>query len=394
MSQLAMFQSNHQFQTLAVSQLMTVFGSNLIIPVLPVYLKVQGFSDTQIGALMGIAALGALVLRPLCGRMVDQRGSRPVMLLGQLLTWLGVAAYFFATTFFSLLGLRFFQGIAMAFYGTAAVTFASCVETPENTAGAIALYTVFTMVGVSVATSGAPLLYDYIGFHALAALGLVTIALAAGVMLYRGRNIPPLAGAGRVPFMTVLRAKEVSAPTVCLFASNFACMTAFTFVPLAALAESMPFSLFFIGFMIAVVGARLAVQRLTSRAGAEILTAVSSFINVLGLAVVIAYVTPLTLFISGILIGIGFGLIFPIVAVYVVQHNSPANKGAALGILTGAGDIGNALGASVLGIVADLYGYRALFAAAAAVVMLCTWHFYVEIVAPIRNAVVSGRQER
>lgn len=381
MSQLMIFRSNRQFQSVALSQMLTGFGSNLIVPVLPVYLKLQGFSDSQIGILMGIAALGALLVRPWCGSMIDNKGSRPVLLFGQLLTGLGVAAYFFAASFLPLLFLRFFQGIAMAFFGTASVTFASSVETPENTASAIALYTVFTMVGFSVATSCAPLLYHVVSFQTLAGAGLAFIGAAAALMLTRSKSIPPLSGTERTPFLEVLRTREVLAPTVCLFASNFACMTAFTFVPLIALSQSISFSGFFIAFMVAVVGARLSVHSLSSRTSAETLATASSLVNVMGVAVVAIYTAPITLIFAGILIGVGFGLIFPLLTVYVVQHNSPANKGAALSILTGAGDIGNALGASVLGIVADLFGYRVLFATAAVIVLACTWHFYASLVA-------------
>jgi len=221
MSQLTIFRSNRQFQTIALSQMLTTFGSNLLIPVLPVYLKLQGFSDTKIGILMGVTALGALVIRPWCGKMVDKRGSRPVLLFGQTLTAFGVMAYFWASSFLPLLFLRFFQGIALAFYGTASVTFASSVETPEKTAGAIALYTVFTMVGMSIATSSAPFIFDSMGFHSLVGLGLITTLSAFWVMISRGKTIPPVAGGKRAPFLTVLRTKEVLAPTVCLFASKF-----------------------------------------------------------------------------------------------------------------------------------------------------------------------------
>lgn len=389
MSQLSILRSNRQFQTIAISQTLTVFGSNLLIPVLPVYLKLQGFSDTKIGILMGITALGALVVRPWCGKLVDQQGSRPVILLGQILTALGVAAYFFIVSFLPLLLLRFFQGVALAFYGTASVTFASSVEIPERTAGAIALYTVFTMIGVSSATSSAPFLFDSVGFQTLLAIGLSMIIVGWSVMFQRGETIPPVTGVPRTSFLAVLKTKDVLGPTVCLFASNFACITAFTFVPLLALARGIPFSGFFIGFMIAVIAARLVVNRLTDFIGTVSLATGASLFNVLGMVAVALYPVPATLFFAGCLIGVGFGLIFPIAAVHVVQHTSPANKGAALGILTGAGDIGNALGASFLGIVADLFGYSSLFFTSAAVVLLCTWHFYVLLGA--RNPDVSSR---
>lgn len=381
MSQLAILRSNRQFQSIALSQMLTIFGSSLLMPVLPVYLKLQGFSDTKIGILMGVAALGALVVRPWCGKAVDSRGSRPVLLFGQALTAIGVAAYFWTVNFLPLLFVRFFQGVALAFHGTASVTFASSVETPQRTAGAIALYTVFTMVGLGVATSGAPFVFEMVGFYNLVGIGLVCVLAASGIMSLRAKTIPPVASGRKTSFMSVLRTKEVLAPTVCLFASNFAYMTAFTFVPLTALSEGIPFTNFFVAFMIAVVGARLSVNHLVARAGIVRLATVSSIINVLAEILVAIVVNPWSLAVAGCFIGIGFGMIFPILTVYVVQHNSPANKGAALSALSGAGDVGNALGASVLGVIADLFGYPALFAAAAALVLLCTWHFYTSLAA-------------
>jgi predicted MFS family arabinose efflux permease len=145
--------------------------------------------------------------------------------------------------------------------------------------------------------------------------------------------------------------------------------------------------------MIAVVVARLSVNQLASRARTVVLATLASIINALGVIIVAVYASPVTLVAAGSCIGIGFGLIFPILAVYVIQHNNPVNKGAALSILSGAGDVGNALGASVLGIVADIFGYRALFAVAAGVVLVCTWHFYVSLAAQDVEATAATQQE-
>lgn len=388
MSQLQIFTHNKQFQNIALTQLLTVFSSSLIIPVLPVYLKIQGFSESEIGLLMGVTAVGALVVRPWCGSLVDTRGSRPAILFGQALTGIGIAAYFWVITFIPLLIVRFFQGTAMAFYGTGAVTFASGVETPANTAGAISLYTVFTMVGAGIATSSAPLLFDAVGFYPLVGLGLITLVTAVGIMLGRARHIPPYASGERAPFLTVLKSKKVLAPTVCLFASNFAYMTTFTFVPLIALAKSISsYSIFFIAFMAAVVAARMGVHYLNSMASAEKIATVSNLLNALSVLILAIHTSAITMALSGILVGIGFGLIFPSLAVYVVQNSDPANKGTALSILSAAGDVGNALAASVLGVIAEFFGYSALFFAATVVVLVCTYHFYVSLV---RNAPQPG----
>ena len=122
MNMLASLFKNRQFQSIACIQVFNVFGANLIAPVLPLYLSLQGMSASRVGMVMGIMAIGALVMRPLAGRSVDQRGSRPVILFGQGLLGVCFASFLWLTTFWPLLLIRFIQGAAQSFYSTAAVT--------------------------------------------------------------------------------------------------------------------------------------------------------------------------------------------------------------------------------------------------------------------------------
>ena len=100
-----------------------------------------------------------------------------------------------------------------------------------------------------------------------------------------------------------------------------------------------------------------------------------------GSALIIAiYPSALTFAASGVLIGLGFGVIFPALTIYVIQRISPAIKGTGLSILTASGDVGNALGAAILGIVAEYFGFRWVFGLSALVVVVCTRYFYVTLV--------------
>ena len=372
---------NTQFKSIAWIQMFSVFSSNLIAPVLPVYLALQGLSASNIGMVMGIAAIGALIVRPWAGKAVDTRGSRPVILFGQSLMTVCFTSYIFFAGFLPMLTIRFLHGAAMAFYGTAAVTFASSVESPQNTAAAISLYTVFTMIGMGTATSLAPFFFHEAGFIPLAFLSLATLFVAVFIVIWRARPIAPVRGAGDMPFLVVMRDKAVWAPTVCLFASNFAFSTLFTFVPLFALSESIPgYSAFYVSFAIAVVATRLGVQSLTQAFRPETVATAANLMNAASTLLMTLYPSMLTFAASGVLIGLGFGIIFPTLTVYVVQRIDPAVKGTALSILTAAGDVGNALGASVLGVVAEFMGFRWVFALSAVVVLLCARYFYVALI--------------
>ena len=381
MNPLVLLLKNRQFQSIAGIQVFNVFGAQLLAPILPLYLSSHGLSASQIGMVMGITAIGALIMRPSSGRSVDRYGSRPIILFGQSILAVCFSAYFWFTGFIPLLIIRFLHGAAQSFYSTASVTFASSVESPQNTAGAISLFTVFTMVGLGAATSLAPLLYLEISFFPLVGLSLLSLAIAIAFAFFRARPIAPLKDAERMPFSSVMHLPAVWAPTVCLFASNFAFSTLFTFVPLYALSESVSgYSSFYICFAVAVIVTRLAVQSLTQTFSAEMVATVASALNVLSALVVIVTPSAWTFGLSGILVGLGFGIIFPALTVYVIQRIPPAVKGTALSILTAAGDVGNALGAAMLGIVAEWFGFRWVFAAAALVVLLCARYFYVTLV--------------
>ena len=378
---LSLLVKNRQFQAIAGIQVFNVFGAQLLAPVLPIYLASQGQTASQIGMVMGITAIGALIMRPSAGRSVDLQGSLPIIRFGQVVLALCLSAYFWFSSFIPLLIIRFLHGAAQSFYSTASVTFASSVETPQNTAAAISLFTVFTMVGLGTATSLAPLLYLEIKFFPLVGLSLASLGIAFAFAVMLAKPIAPVQDSERLPFTSVLRLPSVWAPAVCLFASNFVFSTLFTFVPLYAIAETVSgYSSFYICFAIAVVCTRLGVQSLTQAFSAETVATAASLLNILSALVILTAPSALTFGLSGILIGLGFGIIFPALTVYVIQRIPPAIKGTALSILTAAGDVGNALGAAILGIVAEFFGFRWVFASAAMVVLLCARYFYVTLV--------------
>ena len=371
---------NRQFQSIASIQVFNVFGANLLAPVLPLYLSLQGLSASRIGMVMGVMAIGALVMRPWAGRAVDERGSRPVILFGQALLAFCFSAFLWFTGFWPLLLVRFIQGAAQSFYSTAAVTFASCVESPQNTPSAISMYTVFTMIGLGSATSLAPYLFHELGFMTLVLLSLLMLAIAVSFTIWRARPIAPIRDAEALPFSEVLHLRVVWAPTVCLFAANFVFSTLFTFVPLYAVSASIQgYSAFYVCFAIAVIATRLGVQRLTEEFRAETVATVASLMNVGSALIIAIYPSPLTFAISGILIGLGFGVIFPALTIYVIQRIPPATKGTGLSILTAAGDVGNALGAAILGLVAEWFGFRWVFVLSAVIVLFCARYFYVTL---------------
>ena len=159
------------------------------MPVLPVFLSSKGFAETQIGLIMGTAAVAAVFVRPWVGIQVDTRGSRPILMWGQVLLLISICGLLWADGLVPFVALRFIYGIAIAFYGTGAVTFASSIGTGAKNANAIALYTLMTMLGLGTSMSMAQFFFDNFGFAVLVYTATAMIVIAYSVMQFRASII-------------------------------------------------------------------------------------------------------------------------------------------------------------------------------------------------------------
>lgn len=369
---------NKQFQNIAISQFNTTLGACLLIPILPVYLQRIGFAETQIGIIMGAAAISALLIRPWVGFQVDSKGSWSVILIGQLLLILSTVGYWWANSFLAFFTLRFLYGIAQAFYGTGSVTFASSIGSGETKFNAIAMYTLTTMIGLGFSMSIAQATFDSFGFNVLVGISIIMTGIAFSVMKWRSYPIKlVVSNAQRTPFMDVLKSNVVFASTICQFAASFSFSAVLTFIPLAAIDKGISFySLFFIAFAISVISSRIFVQQINYSLGLINATVYASITMLVGILLLLVTISPIILIASGILFGLGFGIVYPTLVLLVVEQINQQNRGTALGIIIAAGDIGYALSSAILGAVAEQLGYAALFLTTSLLLAVCTYYFY------------------
>lgn len=377
-----------QFQNIAFCQLNTTLSTTLLVPILPVFLARKGFAESQIGLIMGAAALSALIVRPWVGLQVDRRGSRPVLMLGQVLLLLSIIGLLWAESIGSFLGLRLAYGVALAFYGTGAVTFASGIGVGKANASAIAMYTLMTMIGLGASMSLAQTLYDHFGFSTLVLITSALLGTAFCVMKFRAKAFDVTAKKdGKVPFVTVLKDKVVLAVSVGQFGSSFAFGAVFTYVPLAAIQGGTSFySFFFIAFAVTVVISRFFVQRIIDMLGMERTCLYAYLAMLVGVLPLVFDLSPPVLVVTGLSFGAGFGVTFPAFILLLVQRLNAARRGTSLGILIAAGDIAIALSAAIMGTIAEHLGYVHLFLATTVTLAVCMYFLHTLILTGSANS--------
>ncbi|MDT8862389.1 MFS transporter [Alkalihalobacillus sp. MEB130] len=94
---------------------LVMVGFGIIIPVMPFYAEEIGATPTQLGLLMAVYSFMQLLLAPMWGRISDQIGRKPVIMIGIF----GLALSFFLLAISSTLWMLFVARIVGGFFSAA-----------------------------------------------------------------------------------------------------------------------------------------------------------------------------------------------------------------------------------------------------------------------------------
>jgi predicted MFS family arabinose efflux permease len=152
-----------------------LLGFGMVIPVMPLYAKHLGASETWTGLLSTGYSAMQFLFAPIWGRLSDRLGRRPVLLVSIVLTAVGFLAYGLAGSFAMLLATRLFAGAATANIAIARA-FVADVTTPENRAKGMGVIGAAFGLGFVLGPPIGGLLSQHVS---LAAPGFAAAALAA-----------------------------------------------------------------------------------------------------------------------------------------------------------------------------------------------------------------------
>lgn len=154
-----------------------VLGLTIILPLLPFYAEHFGASPAVVGLLVSVYAACQLVSGPLLGRMSDQTGRRPLLLVSQLGTFLGFLLLANAWALWVVFLSRVIDGLTAGNLSLAQA-YISDVTTPDKRAKSFALIGIAFGVGflIGPAISGYLSQYGYpVPIYVAAGLSLTSI---------------------------------------------------------------------------------------------------------------------------------------------------------------------------------------------------------------------------
>ncbi|TDG00764.1 MFS transporter [Paenibacillus piri] len=361
------------FIQMTIGMLFLFTGFYLLLPTLPLFIKQLGGSESQIGLVMGVFTLSAVVFRPIVGGLLDRYGRRPFIVWGLIVFVLSMYLYDWVGGVIVLLALRALHGMSWALSTTAIGTAITDIIPAARRGEGMGWYGMAMTIAMAIGPMLGIWVVQHHSFHGLFlfATGLSVIALVLAVLTRM--PFQPKPAKGRLELFE----RSVLSVTAAIFFLAVAYGGITTFLPLFADSLKVNSGTFFLVYAVTLTLVRPAAGKLSDRFGETVVIVPALLVTIASL-VVLSFSGGLTgVVVSAVLYGIGFGSAQPSLQAATLRLAHPERRGVANASFLTAFDLGIGLGSIVLGAVSQYTGYPALFAVSAASVAVSLLIFAV-----------------
>jgi MFS family permease len=158
---------------------MGVAGFTAAMPILPFFVKDMGGTEAEIGLVLGLTALVAVISGPIVGYYGDRIGRRPVLIASMIGFAIWYGTFYFAQNMTVVYIGAFIGGIFASGALAVATAYATDVSGPEKTSGIIAKMQAAQMVGALLPPLAAGFLAEINTNLPFGVLAVIAVAITA-----------------------------------------------------------------------------------------------------------------------------------------------------------------------------------------------------------------------
>lgn len=349
------------FIQITISMLFLFIGFYLLLPTLPKYIQKLGGSESEIGFVIGIFTISAVVVRPIIGVLLDRYGRRPFVIGGILFFAVTTYMYDWMTTIVLLVALRIVYGVSWAISTTSVGASVADIIPAKRRGEGMGWYGLAMTVGMAVGPIVGLWVIEQHSFHMLFVLSTI-LALAALALAFFTKIPSPLHDtAGKI---TILE-KSALPWALVIFFLTFTYGGITSFLPLFTDSIGVNAGIFFLVYAITLTVTRPLAGKLADHKGEAFVVLPSIGIAMLGLVVLAVSHGALGVIVTAIIYGIGFGSAHPTLQAATIRLAPPARRGIATATFYTAFDLGIGIGSILLGWVSQAANYRVMYAVCA-----------------------------
>ena len=345
------------FVFITIANLVMAVGFYFLIALLPLFLKHELHApESQIGLVLSMYTLAAIITRPLTGYLLDRLGRKSVYIVSFVAFTLLFLGYPMVSTIAFMLVLRFLHGATWGCMNTAGSTISIDIVPHSRRGEGIGIFglsmTTALAIGPFIATNLARQTSFRMAFYVAFAVCVGGLLLALPV------KVPKIAHSGlKFSFKGLFERMAVPASIVIM---AYICTYAgvISYAGLYGQSIGIPvLGYFYIVLAVAIILTRVFAGKIYDHRGpAAILTAGTIFL-LIAFPILVYMPNVWGYHISAFLLGLGFGVQMPTLQA-MANEGVPANRrGASNSTFLTSFDVGMGLGLLIFGQIAGLKGY-------------------------------------
>ncbi|HEY2576058.1 MAG TPA: MFS transporter [Streptosporangiaceae bacterium] len=319
--------------------------------------KLHG-GNVEVGVAVAALSVAAVISRPIAGRVADRHGYKIVMLAGTVICTCAGLAYYGASNIGLLVAVRILHGAGEGTVYTGGAAWLVSLCPAERRGRVVGMYGIYMWLGITLGTLAGTVAMHLAGFPAV--WGFCAVAATVGLLSVSVKKAPPRQETQRIRSSILPAAAIVPGIAVSLAALGYAALAAFVTLHMLARGVSNGIAAFD-AFGFTYIGVRLFIGNVPDRLGPRQVAFWSSLVEAVGLVIVALASNLFTVIAGGLVIGAGLSLLFPSLALIVINRTPDSQRGAALGAFTSFWDVGIAVGAPAAGAIASLTNYTDIY---------------------------------
>jgi MFS family permease len=360
------------FVSATLANFVNGFGLQMLMATLPVYVISMGGSRAEAGLVSGTAFITALLFRPFVGWLTDAWRRRPLVLIGTSCYGLASVVYLLAGSIPLLLLGRFVHGFGSSCYTTGANAYVADIAPLRRRAEAMGLFSAAQALALIMGPVVGFLLIAATGFHYLFTFsgGLALLAFFMSLLARERQQPKAIKHRHWSPRTGIVAIDALPAAwiTLCM-GMGFGTVNAFIAIFAQPRGVANP-GFYFMVQAVALLISRTFVGRLADRYGRAAVIVPGIILMAIAMSLLpLANGLP-SFMISASLCGLGFGSAQPATMALLIDRVRSDQRGLATSTYYMGFDAGISIGAILLGLVSQHWGFGVMWPLAAACTLL------------------------
>ena len=368
MNELKQPQRRRVLPIISVVTFLGFLDTTLLIPIIALYASELGASVGITGLIIGLYSIMNTPANVLFGRLIDRVGYKLPLIAGLIGDALSMFLYSVCRLPIHLALVRALHGTSGGLVGPATMSVFADYSEGTGKGRMMSIYGMSLATATLVGFGLSGIFVSRLGYQALFLFGagmlvigaLISVALP-GTSTKSSMPTKPLPGGGFTKVKDLLKRRGLIVAYCSIFAQYFTFGGVVTLLPLYM--RGLGMEAFHVGMVLATFAIMFIIIQLPSGAlsdkiGRLVPTSIGLSLGIVSLVILPSVaILPLLAAVMA-LYGIAYGMLFPSISALIADHTIPEERGLATGIFHALFTAGVAIGALVIGWVAEMIGVQ------------------------------------